>query len=239
MYKISEEKLDAIEKLTDKGITEEVRASAVSALKSLLDWPNNIVFPALDIARLTVLLKEVNDHLCTEELLPIIRRHIKPDSTPSNQMLTFRLIANMFQHEKGEKLGFNYRDEILESLLNLQFLGNKNNQVAISTYILNLIVALNKYNDMPGRTRALNVLFTILLRLNEPEAIFRALVGLGTLLAATSDPNERNELINTVRQSESTLNVLATFSENSTDVSTTNKVANCSKQIIDLVISSV
>lgn len=92
---------------------------------------------------------------------------------------------------------------------------------------------------MPGRTRALNVLFTILLRLNEPEAIFRALVGLGTLLAATSDPNERNELINTVRQSESTLNVLATFSENSADVSTTNKVANCSKQIIDLVISSV
>lgn len=129
MYKISEEKLDAIEKLTDEGITEEVRASAVSALKSLLDWPNNMVFPALDVARLTVLLKEVNDQLCTEELLPIIRRHIKPDSTPSNQMLTFRLIANMFQHEKGEKLGFDHRDEILENLLSLQFLGNKNNQV--------------------------------------------------------------------------------------------------------------
>lgn len=108
-------------------------------------------------------------------------------------------------------------------------------QVAISTYVLNLIVALNKYNDVPGRTRALNVLFTILPNLNETEAVFRALVGLGTLLAATSDPDDRNELISAVRQSETALNVLRTLSE-STDLNTSNKVINCSKQIIDLII---
>jgi len=110
-------------------VSEEVRASAISALKSFLDWPNDTVFPALDVARLAVLHKEINDQLCTEELLPIIRRHIKSDATSSNQMLTFRLIANMFQHEKGEKLCLDYRDEILKSLLDLQSLGNKNNQV--------------------------------------------------------------------------------------------------------------
>lgn len=109
-------------------------------------------------------------------------------------------------------------------------------QVAISTYILNLIVALNKYNDTPGRTRALNVLFTVLPRLNEPEAMFRALVGLGTLLAATSDPSDRNELINAVRQSETALNILRTLSESTIDRSTSSKVVNCSKQIIDLII---
>lgn len=236
MYKIPEEKLEAIQNLMSNQVSEEFRTSAISALKSFLDWPNDTVFPALDIARLAVLHKEINDQLCTEELLPVIRRHIKSDATSSNQMLTFRLLANMFHHEKGEKLCLDYRDEILKSLLDLQSLGNKNNQVAISTYILNLIVALSKHNDTPGRTRALNVLFTVLPRLNEPEAMFRALVGLGTLLAATSDPNDRNELINAVRQSETALNILRTLSESTIDRSTSSKVVNCSKQIIDLII---
>lgn len=109
-------------------------------------------------------------------------------------------------------------------------------QVAISTYILNLIVALNKYNDAPGRIKALNVLFTLLPNLNEPEAIFRALVGLGTLLAATSDPNDRKELINAVRQSETALSILRTLSESTIDLNTSHKMVNCSKQIIDLII---
>ncbi|RLU24087.1 hypothetical protein DMN91_004296 [Ooceraea biroi] len=236
MYKIPDEKLDAIGKLTDERVSEEVKASAISALKSLLDWPNDTVFPALDVARLAVLHREINDQLCTEELLPVIGRHIKSDAAPSNQMLTFRLIANMFQHEKGEKLCLDCRDEILRSVLNLQSLGNKNNQVAISTYMLNLIVALNKCNDMPGKTRTLNVLFTVLPRLSEPEAMFRALVGLGTLLAATPGPDDRNELISAVRQSETALNVLRTLSDSATDLDTSNKVVNCSKQIMNLII---
>ncbi|XP_011866365.1 PREDICTED: phospholipase A-2-activating protein [Vollenhovia emeryi] len=238
IYKIPEEKEDAINELVKnyKQVSKEVRTSAISALKSLINWPNDTVFPVLDIARLTILHKEVNDELCTEELIPIIRRHIKSDAFPCNQMLTFRLIANMVQHEKGEKLCLDYKDEILKSLLDLQSLGDRHNQVAMSTYILNLIVALNKYNDGPGRTRALNVLFTILPNLKEPEAIFRALVGLGTLLAATPDPNDRNELISAVRQSETALNVLRTLSESTTERNTSNKVVNCSKQIIDLII---
>ncbi|XP_014481600.1 PREDICTED: phospholipase A-2-activating protein [Dinoponera quadriceps] len=236
MYKIPEEKLEAVGKLTSDGVSEEVRINAISTLKSLLNWPNDIVFPALDIARLTVLHKEVNDQLCTEELLPIIRRHVKSDATSSNQMLTFRLLANMFQYEKGEKLCLDNKDEMLGSLLSLQSFGNKNNQVAISTYILNLIIALNKYNDTPGRTRALNVLVTTVLpRLSESEAIFRALVGLGTLLAATPDPDDRNELISAMRRFENALSILRTLSESATDLSASKKVANCSKQIIDLI----
>lgn len=88
---------------------------------------------------------------------------------------------------------------------------------------------------MSDRVKALNVLSTLLLRLNETEAIFRALVGLGTLLATTSDPDDRNELINTVRQSETALDILTILSESATSLNPSNKVANCSKQIIDLI----
>lgn len=129
VYKISEEKLKALDKLTNVGVSEEIQIDAIHTLKNLLNWPDDTVFPALDIARLMVLHKEINDQLCTEESLAIIRKHIKADAVSSNQMLTFRLLANMFHHEKGEKLCLDYRDEMLGSLLDLQSFGNKNNQV--------------------------------------------------------------------------------------------------------------
>lgn len=136
IYKIPDEKEDAIKELMKNynQVSEEVRTNAVSALKSLVDWPNDTVFPVLDLVRLAVLHKEVNDQLCTEELLPVIRRHIKSDASRCNQMLTFRLIANMFQHEKGEKLCLDYKDEILKSLLDLQSLGDRQNQVCHTNY---------------------------------------------------------------------------------------------------------
>lgn len=100
---------------------------------------------------------------------------------------------------------------------------------------MNLIIALNKYNDTPGRTRALNVLLTVLPHLSDSEAIFRVLVGLGTLLAATPDPDDRKKLINALQEFENSLNILTTLSESATDLSASKKVANCCKQIIDLI----
>ncbi|XP_012286021.1 phospholipase A-2-activating protein [Orussus abietinus] len=236
VHRISGEKLESVIKLANEHSETQFEIGAISVLRTLLDWPDEIVFPALDIARLAVLQRQANSELCSDELLQVVRRHIKPTAIPSNQMLTFRLLANMFLHEKGENLALRYRDELLKALLELPSMGSKNNQVAIATYMLNLIVALNKRDDTPGRTRVLNVMFTVLPLLQEPEAVFRALVGLGTVLAATPDPDDRNELIRAVRQSETALGVLRTMSESTVDLGAQNKLANCSKQIIDLII---
>ncbi|XP_076377843.1 phospholipase A2 activator protein [Megalopta genalis] len=231
--RIPDDKLDNLVKLAKDQTSEHLRTDALNTLKSLLNWPDDVLFPVLDITRLAVLSKEINDVICTEELLQITKKHIKPEASASNQMLTFRLLANMFTHDKGEKLCLDSKDEILELLSGLKSLGNKNNQVAVSTYILNLTVALNKYNDVFGKAQCLNAMFNILSRLKEPEAVFRTLVGLGTLLCTASDSSDRDDLIKAVRQSEVTLNILKTMSE--TDVST-DKLANCSKQIIDLIV---
>lgn len=94
-------------------------------------------------------------------------------------------------------------------------------------------MALNKYNDTTGKTQCLNVMFSVLPRLNESEAVFRTLVALGTLLTTTSNSENRDDLIKAVRQSEVALSILQTMSETSVP---TNKLANCSKQIISLII---
>ncbi|KZC09181.1 Phospholipase A-2-activating protein [Dufourea novaeangliae] len=232
VFKISDDKLDGLMKLTGDHVPE-LRTDALNTLRTLLNWPDDVLFPVLDITRLVVLSKDVNDVLCTDELLQIIKKHIKPGASASNQMLTFRLLANMFSHEKGEKLCLSSKDEILELLSNLGSLGSKNNQVAMSTYVLNLTVALNKYNDVFGRAQCLNTMFKILPRLGEPEAVFRTLVGLGTLLC-TSESKDRDDLIKAVQQSEVALNILQTTMSEANISS--NKLANCSKQIINLII---
>ncbi|XP_076758177.1 phospholipase A2 activator protein isoform X1 [Xylocopa sonorina] len=232
-FKVSNDKLESLVKLAGDQAPEQLKTNALTTLKTLLSWPDDVLFPVLDVTRLAVLCKEVNDVLCTEELLQIVKKHIRPDALPSNQMLTFRLLANMFSHERGEKLCLSCKDEILKLLSELESLANKNNQVAISTYILNLTVALNKYNDTLGKTQCLNAMFSVLPRLNESEALFRTLVALGTLVSTTPNLEDRNNLIEAIRQSEVALNILHTMSDTTVP---TNKLANCSKQIISLII---
>ncbi|XP_046617824.1 phospholipase A-2-activating protein isoform X1 [Neodiprion virginianus] len=236
IHTVSEECLDPFVKRLCSQNGDEVGADPIEMLKIFLNWPNNLVFPALDLARLAVLRPDVNSQLCNDGLLAVLRRHIKTDALPANQMLAFRVLANMFCHSKGEALGLHYKDELLKTILDLSSLGSKHNQIAIASYLLNLIVALNKLDDTPGRTRVLNVMFAVLPLLTEPEAIFRGLVGLGTILAATPDPEDRDKLITAVRQCESALAVIKTMSECSTNSPAQNKLSNCSKQIIDLIM---
>ncbi|KAK2577800.1 hypothetical protein KPH14_012247 [Odynerus spinipes] len=234
-FKITKERLELIKQLIENKIHGEYLADAINVLMKILNWPENLVFPALDIARLVVLHEDINEQIATPDLLQIINKHLKPNALPSNQMLTFRLIANLFHHEKGENFCLFCKDDILKTLCSLHSLGNKHNQIAISTYMLNLIVALNKCNDISGKIKTLHTMFTLLPLLNEPEAVFRALVGLGTLLSGTTNPGERFELIKAVQQSEKTLSILKTISENEHDVNIQEKVTNCSRQIIDLI----
>lgn len=97
-------------------------------------------------------------------------------------------------------------------------------------------MALNKHNDAVGRTHCLNVMFSVLPHLKEPEAVFRTLVGLGTLLCTTPDANDRSDLIKAVQQSDVALNILRTTSEVEVPTNPSNKLANCSRQIISLII---
>lgn len=101
--------------------------------------------------------------------------------------------------------------------------------------MLNLTIALNKHDDMFGKTKVLSALFSVLPRFNELEAIFRTLVALGTLVATTPDSNDRKRLISAVQQSETTLHILTTSLESSTD-KMSQKVTACCKQIIDMII---
>lgn len=126
---LSDEKLEAVVKLTANGNKTIADVESINTLMSLLQWPDSIVFPVIDIARLAVLQPSVNDKLCSDKLVNLLKRHLSNSAMAANQMLSFRLLANMFAHEAGEKLCLRHNKDLLTSILELTTPVNKNTQV--------------------------------------------------------------------------------------------------------------
>jgi len=93
------------------------------------------VFPVLDITRLAVRNKHINDILCSNNLImDKLLPHIYDTEKPTNQMLAFRCLCNLMHHEKGELLVVKYYEEFLKFIQNLsnENLSPKNFQVRYS-----------------------------------------------------------------------------------------------------------
>lgn len=232
-HQLPQDKLESIIKLGAHQSPEPMRPNDLSSLRILLDWSDDKVFPVLDILRLAILREDVQKHICTDDLLEIVRKHIKPDATRNNQMLVFRLLANMFSYEQGEKLCLKWKDEVLNSLQQYTTLGNKYAQVAISTYMLNLVVAVTKYNDGPSQLQCLNVILFGLSCLKDVEALIRVLVALGTLLSPSSE--NYKELVSAVRLSSVVCSTLRSMSGGKASAHYSKKVEECAKQICELI----
>jgi phospholipase A-2-activating protein len=126
---VLDESLESVVKLATIQNEEIIDSGTINTFISLLHWPDSIVFPVLDIARLAVLQANVNDKLCTDEFFELLKQHLRKDAMAANQMLTFRLLANMFLHETGEKLCLRYKNDLLKFILHLTSPLNKNTQV--------------------------------------------------------------------------------------------------------------
>lgn len=154
-------------------------------LFKLLDWPDDIVFPVLDVVRMAVRYRKNNDIISTINngiLMEKLKNCLNENSQiPNNIIVALRTLANLFLHEEGEKLVLEHRFDILENITSLRTL-NKNGQIALSTFLLNLTVSMIKTGDDLGISILADVLPDILTKLTDPESQFRCYVALGTLL---------------------------------------------------------
>ncbi|XP_014228764.1 phospholipase A-2-activating protein-like [Trichogramma pretiosum] len=225
---IPNDHLEFVVQLTTNNCKEVIDAGIVDKLMHLLSWPESVVFPVLDVARLAVLQKPVNDCLCTDNLIKAISQHLEKDAIEANQMLTFRLLANMFVHPQGEKLGLKYSGEIFKAIMHLPSLRGKHTQVAITSYLLNAAIALNRAHNSPAKEQYFTVLRTVSPLIEEKEAIFRALVALGTLLF---DSASDASLIECVTTSPETLAFVTKAIE-----STESKVVDVARTILERIV---
>jgi phospholipase A-2-activating protein len=122
-------------------------------------------------------------------------------SPVNNTMLATRTLANLFCSSPGRSLAESAFDQILELVAPQTSTQNKNLIIALTTLYINFAVLLTSSSSTPGKDgpssdtaasadRAITLLDTLTTVLNstsEPEALYRALVAAGTVLALGKD----------------------------------------------------
>lgn len=145
---VDESVLEGVMKLAE-GTYEDVY---IDGLKQLLSWPNgecliiihqkftinlfvlfsDVLFPVLDVTRLTVLHLEPNAILCShnnsDDFMQLLRKCIVQDNA-ANKLLALRILCNMFSHPPGEKLIVQNERFLCQDIVNIGENLNKHCQV--------------------------------------------------------------------------------------------------------------
>ncbi|XP_026684637.1 phospholipase A-2-activating protein-like [Diaphorina citri] len=196
----SEAQLDSLGTLGEP--SPKAAEDVLNLLKQLLEWPPEFVFPILDLTRLGVRNVQINEALCGgrtgRQMISLLRSFLNADSSVNNQMLTLRILTNMFSHQPGEELVLSHKEyifSILDELSHTKLI--KSMQIALVSLLLNCIIAYRKRKDDASLTHSLEILTKMLPNLIETEALLRALIALGTLIC--DSPSLRKSVHNGVK----------------------------------------
>lgn len=184
-HQVHEDSLGDIVKLADPQNTPD--PSSISTLLKMLDWPQDLVFPVLDVTRLAVRHADTNRELCDgksgELLMSKLHLYLQPAPGP-NQMLSLRVLCNMLSHVHGEALVSHNATSLLQHVDQYIPPFSKPFEVAISTLLLNFSVLYTKKSELLANIDAVgNTCLHTLPRFSDKEAIYRTLVAIGTLLS--------------------------------------------------------
>ncbi|XP_014785826.1 phospholipase A-2-activating protein [Octopus bimaculoides] len=159
----------------------------LTTLNSLLKWPKDYIFPALDVLRIAIKSEAVNQYFCTpgngKEIVEFLKNMSDSEQSNANKTVALRILANVFVQKPGETACLSERDSIWVLLNNCIPGATKGIQIALTTVLLNYSIIYLSKNDHDGKSQCL----TITKKLFEEEkldqeAIFRLLVMLGNLL---------------------------------------------------------
>ncbi|XP_004761843.1 phospholipase A-2-activating protein isoform X1 [Mustela nigripes] len=188
--KLTEDDLILLEKILSlicNSSSEKPTAQQLQILWKAINWPEDIVFPALDILRLSIKHPSVNENFCNEKEGAQFSSHLisllNPKGKPANQLLALRTFCNCFVGQAGQKLMMSQRESLMSHAIELKSGSNKNIHIALATLTLNYSVCFHKDHNIEGKAQCLSVISTVLEVVQDLEATFRLLVALGTLIS--------------------------------------------------------
>ncbi|KAK2119863.1 hypothetical protein P7K49_001249 [Saguinus oedipus] len=195
--KLTEDDLILLEKILSlicNSSSEKPTVQQLQILWKAINWPEeseNIVFPALDILRLSIKHPSVNENFCSEKEGAQFSSHLinllNPKGKPANQLLALRTFCNCFIGQAGQKLMMSERESLMSHAIKLKSGSNKNIHIALATLTLNYSVCFHKDHNIEGKAQCLSLISTILEVVQDLEATFRLLVALGTLISDDSN----------------------------------------------------
>ncbi|XP_067623064.1 phospholipase A-2-activating protein [Eurosta solidaginis] len=134
--KVSDTLLNAVIALTSA--QPEVDTSSIEALQHLLRWPNDILFPVLDVSRLAIRHEQIFSILNSFNFLDTVLP--KLNSSAPNTLMVVRCLANMMRHETGRRQ-IEPQLTKLAAQINEIKTGSANLQIAIATFYLNVTIS--------------------------------------------------------------------------------------------------
>ncbi|XP_078132332.1 phospholipase A-2-activating protein [Sander vitreus] len=229
-HKLSEEILESLQRLL-VSVSEPNSSMSppsiqeINVLWKASHWPEDLVFPILDIMRLAVRHPQVNETLCGEaegvQLCNHLLSLMRPEGRPANQMLALRTLCNCFSGRHGRALLMAQRETVLSHAADLATICNKNIHVALATLLLNYAGCLHSQPDLEAKAQCLSVASRALETVQDKEAVFRLLVALGTTVASDQ----------TAQDLARSLGVNSQISKYSS-VSDPSKVAECCQLVL-------
>uniref|UniRef100_A0A8C2Z6W6 Phospholipase A2-activating protein n=1 Tax=Cyclopterus lumpus TaxID=8103 RepID=A0A8C2Z6W6_CYCLU len=229
-HRLSDEVLESLERLL-VSVSEPNSSNSpptiqeINLLWKASHWPEDIVFPVLDIMRLAVRHPQVNESLCGESEGVQLCNHLlslmRPEGRPANQMLALRTLCNCFGGRHGRALLLAQRETVLLRAADLANVCNKNIHIALATLVLNYAGCLHSQPDLEAKAQCLSVASRALETVQDKEAVFRLLVALGTTVASDQ----------TARDLARSLGVNSQISKYSS-VSDPAKVAECCQLVL-------
>ncbi|KAG9345461.1 hypothetical protein JZ751_008605 [Albula glossodonta] len=228
--KLPEDAVGKLEKLLlnvcDLKSSDTPTQDEISILWKTSHWPEDIVFPVLDILRLAVRHPVVNQSLCSETEGVQFCNHMlslmAPQGRPANQMLALRTLCNCFSGPLGRNLLMSQRETVMSRATELKGVCNKNIHIALATLVLNYAGGLHGQADLEGKAQCLSMVSTILEGALDKEAVFRLLVALGTTVSG--DPTAKD-----LAQSLGVKSQIAKYSS----VSDPAKVGECCRLVLN------
>ncbi|XP_074479358.1 phospholipase A-2-activating protein [Sebastes fasciatus] len=230
-HKLSDELLESLEKLLvsvsdpNSSTTSPPTIQEINLLWKASHWPEDIVFPVLDIMRLAVRHPQVNESLCGEaegvQLCNHLLSLMRTEGRPANQMLALRTLCNCFGGRHGRALLLAQRETVLSRAADLASVCNKNIHIALATLVLNYAGCLHSQPDLEAKAQCLSVASRALETVQDKEAVFRLLVALGTTVSSDQ----------TAQDLARSLGVNSQISKYSS-VSDPSKVAECCQLVL-------
>lgn len=171
----------------------KISARHANLLEKLLKWPEEHLFPCNDLFRATLVhpsaLRVIKSNINAVELL--INSGVNPTSSAKNFMTAGQALANLVSENFADTL-FQHSSSLLDTLStvisNPSQLSLKASATTVATLLLNFAVIIRK-KDIEDA--AIQCATTLAMFLNSgaitksDEVLFRAAVGLGTLLSGS------------------------------------------------------
>jgi phospholipase A-2-activating protein len=175
-------------------LTLDSSAIAIT-IRAISEWPSDKRLPWLDLLRLltaasantiTYFSADASDDLITRLSSTGI---FTPNATENQTMLGIRVLANLFASTPGQKLADSNFDTVLPLVEPHARSSNKNLAIALTTMYINYAVLFSSSGSAdPDRALGLIAALIEVLRVTrDAEAIYRALVAMGTVLCLGSD----------------------------------------------------